>query len=783
MKRSTCSDNVNKVDCKGNNNCADTKSYDCQYCLDYEACFNNFDDDKITCKGWNATKCPNGIVTPDYSNKNRVDNTKFYSNVVYVNPNDTKIYNCPLYRQFPFSFGFYKLFLFSNKTLRNSLNPLSIIVSDKIEFIMHKIDTIIDVDVDNKYTYALVYPVSMDEIISYADFRNVSNTIKLESVEVVNLIEQVPSQALINLIENNATFVKKVNKLNTTIFKCLSRRKPANNTNSVYIIVSADEKSLNLNISDIVFSYSSDGYFETIYEFDYINTLNYGIKTYAKTNLAFCDDLNTDEYEQRLNMSIIDYFKTSLKQFCYDSLDYKGLYVLDEEYKCLNCANPFIANRKSNGFVGEILNKSLISNSKFIVFEFRPITDETELALKQESRAITVGSFEADFDFNPDFDIHRPRFDLGKTKSKNKLFDYLEFELDIDFVMSGFLSLKTAQPISAGKSFNLKKWKNQTVKTFPFAIPVAGIPVPSNIEIFISDGSADIKCTVANTFELSMNFEKKFNNKYVLRVDNVNEKTSFDGSSTEVPFHIAASTVKYNLEASCTLIVKYTVFLKLNIGSLSSLSGPVTEILEELKQAKDLQTKISEFASKWINKLLPDFILDLFKKVKQKYNALETIVNSNKLTQFFLKDSLKDITSFFNISSGLLEGNENALIQLEDAMIKKVDELLKSASVISGSIGLPSVYKLILATCSDMCTNPIEPFYASVSVDYSLTKEIKVFGIGFFDDKILEPVTFAKFFCLSSFMQCEVDKDTGKCKECSLCPDGTPKKIKKDGKE
>jgi hypothetical protein len=540
-----------------------------------------------------------------------------------------------------------------------------------------------------------------------------------------------------------------------------------------------------LNISDLVFSYTSDGFFETISDFDYINTLSYGTKTYVKTNFAFCDDFDASEYEQRLNLSIIDYFKTSLKQFCYDSLDYKGLYVLDEEFKCPGCNKSFIANRKSNGFVGEILTKKLISNSKFIVFELRPILDEAELVVKQVSRSITVGSLEADFELSPDFDI-RPRFSM--TKSKKKLFNYLELELDIDFSVSGFVSLKTGKPISAGISFDLKKLlkikgqKNQLVKTIPFAIPVAGIPVPSNIEISISDGGADVKCTVANTFEASMNFEKKFSSKYWLRVDNVNKKMSFDGSSSSVPFHITASHLKYNLEASCTLIVKYTMFFKLNIGSLSSLRGPVTEILQELKQAKELQTKISESASKWIDKLLPDFILDLFKKVKLKYNALDTIVNSNELTKFFLKDSLKDITKFFNISSGLLEGDQNALIQLEEEMIKKVDELLESASLISGIIGMPCEYKLNLATCSDSCTSPSQPFYASFSAVFSLTRAIKVFGIEFFDGNIIDPVNFAGFICIKIDTKCEIDKDTKKCKDCSLCPDGTAKKKKKDGK-
>ena len=649
---------------------------------------------------------------------------------------------------------------------------------------MHKIDTIIDVDIDNKYTYALAYPVSLDEIISYADFRNVSVTRTLESTEVVDLIEQVPSKALISLIENNSTLAKKVNKLNTTIFKCLSRRKPSNDSNSVYIIVSADEQSLNLNISDIVFSYASEGFFETISDLDYINTLSYGTKTYVKTNLAFCDDLNANEYEQKLNLSIIDYFKTSLKQFCYDSLDYKGLYVLDEEFKCPNCNNHFIANRKSNGFIGEILNKSLISNSKYVVFELRPILDEAELVVKKVSRSITVGSFEADFQFKPDFGIH-PQFSM--KKSKKKLFDYLEFELDIDFSVSGFLSLKTAKPISTGtiisfdlkKLLNIKGQKNQTLKTIPFVIPVAGIPVPSNIEISISDGGADVKCTVANTFEASIDFEKKFSSKYRLKVDNVNKKMIFDGSSRSVPLHITASHLKYNLDASCTLIVKYTIFFKLNIGSLSSLRGPVTEILQELKQARELQTKITESASKWINKVLPDFILDLFKKVKLKYNALDTIVNSNELTKFFLKDSLKDITKFFNISSGLLEGDENALIQLEDEMIKKVDELLESASVISGIIGMPCEYKLNLATCSDSCTSPSQPFYASLSAKFSLTRAIKVFGIKFLDGNFIDPVNFAGFFCLKIDTKCEIDKETKKCKDCLLCPDGTAKKKKR----
>ena len=758
------------MNCKDLNTCADTKTYKCQYCLDYENCFNQYSDDTV-CKSWNSTKCPFGEVLPDYSNENRIQNTKLHSNVIYVNPNDTHIYNCPIYKQFPLSFGFYKLFLFSNKTLRNSLNPSTILISDKFEFIMHNIDTIIDVDVDYKYTYALAYPVSVDKIISFADFRNMTIRKEIEkTIDYDYLQEQVPSASILELIENKTKLVKDVFKINSTSYKCLSKKSLSNQTHSVYIIVRAEIETLNLNVSDIVYSNSSGGYFETISEIDYINTFKYGTKTYVKTNLAFCDEFDSDGFHQMINETVIDYFKTSVKQFCYDSLDYKGVYVLDEEYRCLNSSLKFIANRKSNGFVGEIIGKKQTSN--YIIFELRPILDENELLPKQVSRI----SFDAetDFSFTADFEI-RPKF--GISTSKYVFYDFLEFQLDVDFIFAGFLSAKIKSSLSYTKT--LKKWDNVRVKSTSFLLPY--LLIPSNIEIRM-DGRADLTCSVAQEFEFSKSFEKRFNNKFLIRDDNVNGKTRFDVTSSEIPIYFTTPILNFNLTGSCSLIVNITITLKLNIGVLDSASLGLDEISSDLKQARDLQSKIAEAIAKLIDKILPDFIIELFRSVKQKYSAVETIINNNFVTRFFFKEKLDRLTSLFNTFLALLDGNVDELLKLEDALIKEIDTLIQSASLISGSIGIPTVFSTVLATCSDICTDPAAPFYFYVGLEYFITKEISILSFKKQFDNILNPIKYPKYVCFKApLFECDVDK-SGKCKECSLCPNGKPKEKLENGK-
>jgi hypothetical protein len=96
-----------------------------------------------------------------------------------------------------------------------------------------------------------------------------------KTIDYDYLQEQVPSASILELIENKTKLVKDVFKINSTSYKCLSKKSLSNQTHSVYIIVRAEIETLNLNVSDIVYSNSSCGYFETISEIDYINTFKH----------------------------------------------------------------------------------------------------------------------------------------------------------------------------------------------------------------------------------------------------------------------------------------------------------------------------------------------------------------------------------------------------------------------------------------------------------------------------------------------------------------------------
>ncbi len=49
-----------------------------------------------TCRAWNETRCPNGLVQVDYTDPNRINNTLLRSNVKVIDPNTTIIYSCPV---------------------------------------------------------------------------------------------------------------------------------------------------------------------------------------------------------------------------------------------------------------------------------------------------------------------------------------------------------------------------------------------------------------------------------------------------------------------------------------------------------------------------------------------------------------------------------------------------------------------------------------------------------------------------------------------------------------
>ena len=74
-----CSSQVSIIDCKGrfcNKELSYANKGTCQRCKDVEHSYSN-KSDTSACSTWNETRCPNGVVTPDYDDPRRIENTVF----------------------------------------------------------------------------------------------------------------------------------------------------------------------------------------------------------------------------------------------------------------------------------------------------------------------------------------------------------------------------------------------------------------------------------------------------------------------------------------------------------------------------------------------------------------------------------------------------------------------------------------------------------------------------------------------------------------------------------
>ena len=84
--RSNCSKEIIRQNCKLSKCDApvaltNNVKRNCQMCLDAEYCFAS----NVTCKGWNETRCPNGVVRPNYADPNRILMSQLQVYCIYYN--------------------------------------------------------------------------------------------------------------------------------------------------------------------------------------------------------------------------------------------------------------------------------------------------------------------------------------------------------------------------------------------------------------------------------------------------------------------------------------------------------------------------------------------------------------------------------------------------------------------------------------------------------------------------------------------------------------------------
>ena len=299
--RSNCSTEIQRIDCRLNlcdAKPANSTNRYCQNCLDLEYCYNA----NTPCTGWNETRCPSGIIQPDYSDPDRVIMTQLNENIVNLDNYNISLFKCPVVSLY------YEdnneedasMIVFNSDKITNDIQPRSILFSKQAGGIIHKINYTFKFDA---FTFSYVTLASLTDMVKYADFRNHSVQFQNDSVNGssggVRWTEDIPSDYLFNFLVNYTSDLNHIyNIQDASVFKCVGRLQ--NNTNmitnstvySTYIVVALTNTTQNLSVNDYIYGNATLGFLERIVSIDRIQVNATLAKILLHSELVNGYDLN-----------------------------------------------------------------------------------------------------------------------------------------------------------------------------------------------------------------------------------------------------------------------------------------------------------------------------------------------------------------------------------------------------------------------------------------------------------------------------------------------------------
>lgn len=162
---SVCSTQVKIMDCNFSHCHSSNFNYgNCEQCRDLEKCYKDTSDG---CKIWNEKSCPNGII--QFSTQfNR--NVILKKNVINLKKH-IKIFKCKSQKTFKYE---NELDIFIVKNLNDSmdLQENSIIVSNEMSNVRHRIIKFKNKNYENTYNTFIAKPVWLNEFLEYASFQS-----------------------------------------------------------------------------------------------------------------------------------------------------------------------------------------------------------------------------------------------------------------------------------------------------------------------------------------------------------------------------------------------------------------------------------------------------------------------------------------------------------------------------------------------------------------------------------------------------------------------------------
>ena len=280
-----CSSQISILDCNGRY-CNETITYDnpgaCQECKDMEQCYSNISNTSA-CSTWNETRCPNGVVNPDYDDPHRVENTVFSEKLHVIKPEDSTMYYCSEYEnpseetQLLVAAG------------RLKVNADDIVASAQAGGIFHKLHEVTHL---SHFTMMRGEMATLTDAIRYADF---SSDMELYEIDDVVSLEQTPPASLLddvisgNIQLNNGTVVHALNDI--TVYKCLGRTYATSGSEtatSFNLVIEIDPSNNDVyQVGDILTSNMSSGFLESV-----LGVWPTNVGTFVNTTLTECNNLD-----------------------------------------------------------------------------------------------------------------------------------------------------------------------------------------------------------------------------------------------------------------------------------------------------------------------------------------------------------------------------------------------------------------------------------------------------------------------------------------------------------
>ena len=571
-----CSINIDRIPCERNFCHKNSTSYsksECQKCTDFENCFNN----DTECKSWDNTKCPLGILNQDYSDSNRIDFVEFKKNVLPINLNDTILYKC--YSSFSSDDS---VFIFKNETLKNLIIINHILVSDQVDGVMHKIDSIYDLN--KNFTLISAIPASIEEIIDYSDFKNI-DLIYAQDNQLTR--EQIPDDDFFDYMKNfkNTTLHHIDSQVKN--YKCIGKTYESilNNTffteYSTFIIMKATVETRSFKVNDLLSSEISHGFLEKVKNINQFNAGN--VKTIIETELVSCHDLN-------FGMNYIEFLNKTKKELdCMGGIDLiPGLLLVNETVDS-NLIGNIIVGRQSDRYIMQIFR--IQEHEGYLFFESLPIIglddDNKPISLMVIKSITNNQASKIDLNLFTYTKTLRRSFDFGliiaeitgSLKADIALKFGLKFDEKIKEISTSLnsnleINLSYHMGILTGeKEFFEKLNILSNIKIFNFYIPIGLFRIPGEVFLDLDFEKNFIikrfsKTDITLRLKSKTVYEKKFN--YLIENNSFNYKPIVDHSTSFADINNFQNLNLYR-NSTYSIDLKFTPKLKVRWPSIFSV--------------------------------------------------------------------------------------------------------------------------------------------------------------------------------------------------------------------